>query len=258
MQNHLIRFAFNGAAYHGFQVQANAPTVCAAMQHAMEPVLGCRPNVKGVSRTDAGVHARDFCLSFKCDTHIPPEKLPLALNSRLPGDIRVFSARRVPDAFHARYSAAGKEYRYHILNSPVDDPFTQGFYYRVPQPIDAGAMAQAAGLLEGRHDFKSFRSENGLPAAEQGGTVRTIQYCRVERQGPRLTVVVAADGFLYHMVRILAGVLLEVGLGRMEPEAIPGLLGGQQAGQAGQAGPTLPAKGLFLHKVFYPEAAFVD
>ncbi|MDL2294651.1 tRNA pseudouridine(38-40) synthase TruA [Ruminococcaceae bacterium OttesenSCG-928-D13] len=247
MQNILIRFAFNGAAYHGFQVQRNAPTVCAAVQDAMEQVLGARPDVKGVSRTDAGVHARDFCLSFFADTAIPFEKLPLALNSRLPPDIRVWKALPVPADFHARYSALGKEYHYIIRNSPVDDPFTDGFYYRVPGPLDAGAMAEAAAHLEGKHDFASFM---GISGDVVENTTRTISAISVARAGETLTLAVAADGFLYHMVRIIAGTVLEAGLGRLAPQAVPDIIA---ARDRQRAGPTLPAKGLFLHRVFYPE-----
>ncbi|MDL2327201.1 tRNA pseudouridine(38-40) synthase TruA [Ruminococcaceae bacterium OttesenSCG-928-A11] len=246
LQNYLIRFAFNGAAYHGFQVQQNAPTVCAAMQDAMARVFGTRPDVKGVSRTDAGVHARDFCLSFFSDTTIPCEKLPLALNSHLPPDIRVHRALPVPADFHARYSALGKEYRYYIHNSPVDDPFTAGFYYRVPHPLDVDAMAEAAAHLEGCHDFASFKGESGDIVEN---TTRTISAISVGRAGDTVVLAVAADGFLYHMVRILAGTVLEAGLGRLVPGEMPGIIA---AKNRTPAGPTLPAKGLFLHKVFYP------
>jgi tRNA pseudouridine38-40 synthase len=244
-QNILLHLAFTGTAYHGFQVQANAPTVCAALQDAMQWVLGCRPDVKGCSRTDAGVHARGFALSFLSDTAIPMERLPLALNSRLPADIRVLGARLVPPGFHARYSALGKRYRYTVLNRGIDDPFTDGFYYRVPHPLDVGAMAEAAAALAGTHDFAAFTGSGGDTA---GSTVRTLTRLSVERDAPWLTITAAGNGFLYHMVRILAGTLLEVGLGRIPPARVAGILAGRDRRNAG---PTLPAKGLCLEEVFY-------
>lgn len=245
--NTLIRMAFRGTAYHGFQVQKNAPTVCAALQDAMQGVFGVRPDVKGCSRTDAGVHARDFCVSFRQQTDIPCDKLPLALNSRLPDDIRVLTARRVPAAFHARYAAIEKEYEYVVLNSAVEDVFAQGLYHRVPGPIDATAMDAAGRVLCGHHDFAAFMSSG----SDVQDTRRTITRLSVRREGERVILAVAADGFLYNMVRIIAGTLLAVGQGRMGREDVAGALAWKDRAKAGS---TLPAKGLFLHRVTYPEA----
>lgn len=246
--NILLTLAFNGTNYHGFQVQQNAVTVCAVIQDALQAVLGARPNVKGCSRTDAGVHARRFALSVRCSTTIPMEKLPLALNNQLPPDVRVLAARQVPDSFHARYSATGKEYEYVMLNSPVDDPFAPGLYYRVPQPINEAAMHRAGQVLAGRHDFAAFMAAG----SSVKDTVRTITALSVRREKARVVLAVAADGFLYNMVRIITGTLLEVGLGRMDEKQPARIL---QSGQRSQAGPTLPGKGLFLNRVFYPEEA---
>lgn len=246
--NTLLTLAFNGGAYHGFQVQQNAVTVCAVLQDAMQRVLGARPDVKGSSRTDAGVHAAGFCVSFKHETPIPPAKLPLALNSHLPADIRVLHARRVPESFHARYSATGKEYRYTLWNSPVDSPFAHGLYYRVPGPLDVAAMQAAAAHYVGSHNFAAFASAGGKVQS----TVRRVLYAGVEQRGAQITFAVAADGFLYNMVRIMAGTLLSVGQGRAAPGDIPGILAGQNRRAAGS---TLPARGLCLARVFYPPAA---
>ncbi len=244
--NILLMLAFDGGAYAGFQVQKNAPTVCAAVQDAMQALFGARPDVKGCSRTDAGVHARQFCLSFRQQTAIPMGKLPLALNAHLPADIRACAAQAVPEDFHARYSATGKEYRYIILNTAVDDPFAAGHYHRVPGPLDAEAMNAAGRALLGRRDFASFQAAGAKP----GGTVRNVTGLSVTREGDWVTLAVAADGFLYHMVRIMAGTLLAVGTGRLPAEALPGILEGRSRALAGD---TLPAKGLFLHRVFYPK-----
>lgn len=245
--NTLIRMAFRGTAYHGFQVQKNAPTVCAALQDAMQGVFGVRPDVKGCSRTDAGVHARDFCVSFRHQTDIPCEKLPLALNSRLPEDIRVRTAQRVPEDFHARYSAVEKEYEYVILNALIEDVFARGLYYRAPGPLGAAAMDAAGRALVGCHDFAAFMSSG----SDVQDTRRTVTRLCVRRAGDRVILAVAADGFLYNMVRIIAGTLLAVGQGRMGCADVENALALKDRAKAGN---TLPAKGLFLHRVTYPEA----
>lgn len=244
-RNHLIRLAFCGAGYHGFQVQDNALAVCEVLQNAMEKVLGEREPVKGCSRTDAGVHARDFCVSFFADTALPMEKLPLALNANLPPDIRVFHAQVVPDDFHARYAAAQKEYRYVILNSPVEDAFVPHLSYRVVGDVDAAAMGDAARLLLGTHDFAAFMTGD----AGDMDTVRTVSRAQVLRRGPYVVFAVAADGFLYNMVRILTGTLLQVGRGRLDAGALPAILQGRDRAKAGD---TLPARGLYLNRVTYP------
>lgn len=242
-RNHLIRLAFCGTAYHGFQVQQNAVTVCEVLQNAMETVLGGRAPVKGCSRTDAGVHARDFCVSFFADTALPMDKLPLALNANLPPDIRVFHAQTVPQDFHARYAAAEKEYRYVILNSPVEDAFVPHLSYRVAGEIDAQAMDAAARPLLGRHDFAAFMTGD----AGDMDTVRTLRRADVRRLGPYVVFTVAGDGFLYNMVRILAGTLL--GAGRGKPVDMNAIL---QSKDRSVAGDTLPARGLYLNRVRYP------
>lgn len=247
--NILCTIAYKGTNYCGFQVQKNGLSVCEAFQDALEAVLGERPDVKGCSRTDAGVHAAAFCLNFHSGTRIPLEKLPLALNSRLPEDIRVLSARRVAEDFHARYSAHAKTYCYRILNSQIDSAFGREFYYRAPGPLDVQAMDAAAQAFVGTHDFMALCSA-GSEIAARGDTVRTITACGVRREGEYVTVTVTADGYLYNMVRILAGTLLEVGQGRRTAADVAPLLAGRDRAAAG---PTLPAKGLFLQRVDYPE-----
>lgn len=261
--NILLRMQFDGGAYHGFQVQANAPTVCAALQNAMQALFGARPDVKGCARTDAGVHARDFCVSFHSDTAIPLAKLPLALNSHLPDDIRVFAARQVDEDFHARYSVQWKEYQYFIHNAPVDDPFFLHHAYRENAPLDEDAMRAAATHLQGEHDFAAFMAAGSAiqQRAEETGTapdtVRKVLWLEVDanplpgmQSGQSVCITVAANGFLYNMVRIIAGTLLQVGAGRMLPDALPAVIAGKDRALAG---PTLPAKGLFLNRVFYPQ-----
>lgn len=249
--NILVRLAYDGTNYCGFQVQPNGTSVAAVFQDALESVLGTRPDIKGCSRTDAGVHARDFALNFHADTAIPLEKLPLALNTRLPADIRVLSARRVPEDFHARYAAHAKTYEYRIRNSAIESPFDSRYTARIPQPLDVQAMNEAAKAFCGTHDFTALCAA-GSSAAAHGDTVRTVTACGAQRAGDVITIRVTADGYLYHMVRILAGTLAEAGMHRLRPEEIPAILTSRERGRAG---PTLPAKGLTLCSVQYGDAA---
>lgn len=244
--NILLTLSYKGTAYHGFQVQKNALTVCEVLQNAMEKVLGIRPDVKGCSRTDSGVHAMEYCVSFFYDTKIPMRKLPLALNNYLPEDIRVKSATQVPEDFHARYSSSGKQYQYIFLNSAIDDPLALGLYYRISYKLDCGRMQQAADFLVGEHDFASFMSAG----SDIEDTVRTVHLLTIKRKEDRIIMTIAADGFLYNMVRIIAGTLLKVGTGAIPPEEVKKIL--EQKDRA-FAGETMPAKGLFLEKVFYAE-----
>ena len=232
--NYLLKLSYDGTNYCGFQVQPNGRSVAAVFQDALEAVLGCRPDIKGCSRTDAGVHALGFMLNFHADTRIPAAKLPLALNQHLPPDIRALEARVVPDDFHARYAAHTKTYLYRIHNSPIDSPFAARYYTKVPGRLDADKMQQAAQYFVGKHDFLALCA-SGSSAAAHGDTVRRY-------------ITVTADGYLYNMVRILAGTLCEAGAGRLAPEAVPGILASRDRKNAG---PTLAAKGLFLKSVDY-------
>ena len=247
--NYLLTLAYDGTNYCGFQVQPNGRSVAQTFQDGLEAVLGTRPDIKGCSRTDAGVHALGFALNFHAETRIPPEKLPLALNRHLPPDIRVLSARVVPEKFHARYAAHTKTYLYRIHNSPIDSPFDEKYYTRVPGRLDETRMEAAARQFVGTHDFRALCAA-GSSAAAHGDTVRTITSCHVTRRGDEVDIEVTADGYLYNMVRILAGTLCEAGARRLDPAAVPGILAGCDRSKAG---PTLPAKGLFLKCVQYDD-----
>ena len=205
--NILLWLAYKGTNYSGFQVQPNGVTVCAVVQDAMQSVFGTRPDVKGCSRTDAGVHARRFALNFHYDGRIPVQRIPLALNARLPMDVRALAAQQVPDDFHARYAAHAKTYHYRLRCSAVDDPFDYETCHRVNGPLDLAAMQAAAAHFVGRHDFLALCA-SGSSAAAHGDTVRTITACTVQQDGELYTLSVTADGYLYNMVRILAGTVL--------------------------------------------------
>ena len=244
----LLWLAYKGTRYAGFQVQPNGLTVCQVLQDAMEAVLGSRPDVKGCSRTDAGVHARRFALSFRYDGTVPLRRLPLALNAHLPPDVRVMQAQPVPEDFHARYAAHAKTYCYRIRNGAVDDPFDAEFTHRIPKPLDEKAMKQAAAGFVGTHDFLALCA-SGSSVAAHGDTVRTITRCDVTREGEIFTITVTADGYLYNMVRILAGTIVQAGLGKLDPAEVPAIL---ESKDRRRAGPTLPANGLYLAEVEYP------
>ena len=248
MNHYLITIQYDGSAPRGWQRLANEPdTVQGILENALSAYFKESIRITGSGRTDAGVHALGFALNFHAETRIPPEKLPLAINQHLPPDIRVLCARVVPEEFHARYAAHTKTYLYRIHNHPIDSPFDEKYYTRVPRHLDEARMQAAAQQFVGRHDFLALCAA-GSSAAAHGDTVRTITDCHVTRKGDEVDIEVTADGYLYNMVRILAGTLCEVGAGRMQPDAIPGILASRDRSQAG---PTLPAKGLFLEKVDY-------
>ena len=244
-RNFLIKLAYDGAAYHGWQIQENALTVQQVFQEALGKVTGLSEDIKACSRTDTGVHARQFCVSLKTESPIAPERLLAALNHYLPQDVAVRSVEQVPLDFHARYSCKGKEYVYQIWNHPVRDPFLKDRALHYWYPIDEALLDRAAGHYVGRHDFSSFCT---LDKRERGDLTRTVTKAQVRRQGDLVTFTVAADGFLYNMVRIMVGTLLRVQQGKFSPEDIPAIL---EARDRKAAGPTAPACGLYLNQVFY-------
>lgn len=247
MKNIAMVVRYDGAGFHGWQRQKNGLSVQEAVETALSKLLGETVEVTGCSRTDAGVHAMDYVFHFHTDTHIPTEKLPYALNYHLDKRIAAVEAREMGEDFHARFSAQGKQYLYRIWNSGLRDPFLAGYSWQFPYPLQVEAMKQAAPLLEGTHDFAGFMAAGG----NQKTTVRTIRVCRVEQDAelPQLiTVTVEADAFLYNMVRIITGTLVEVGLGKILVEDLPDILASCDRKRAGM---TAPPQGLFLKKVYY-------
>lgn len=245
MRKILVFISFLGTAYHGWQVQRNAATVQRAVQDALQAVLGERPGVTGCSRTDAGVHAAEYAFHFSTAASIPCGALVRALNAALPRDIAALRAREVPEEFHARYSVTYKEYVYKLRAAPQRDPFWEGRALYLPHPPDEERLRAAAARFVGTHDFASFCAAG---AGLRGGMRRTVLLSAFERREGLLLYRVRADGFLYHMVRIMVGTLLDVSRGKTEPEEIPDILA---AGSREAAGPTAPAHGLYLNQVFY-------
>ena len=247
--NYKMILQYDGTRYNGWQKQGNTDnTIQGKLETLLSRIAGEPVEIHGAGRTDAGVHARRFALSFCYTGKVPMQKIVPALNAHLPPDIRAVDIRSVPDGFHARYAAHAKTYRYYILNARVDDPFTYDTCHRVGAALDLAAMQAAAAQFIGTHDFSALCA-SGSSAAAHGDTVRTITNCTVVQNGDLFTISVTADGYLYNMVRILAGTLVDAGLGKRTPESIPALL---ESGDRRRAGPTLPAKGLFLEKVDYP------
>lgn len=248
MRNLLLTLRYDGADYHGWQVQNNARTVQSVFQEALEKVLGERPDIKGCSRTDSGVHARRFCVSMKTEKRIPCEKLIPALNVNLPEDIAVISCREVGEDFHARYSAKGKRYVYVIHNSPVRDPFLSRRALEHKTRLDETEMDRAAQFFTGTHDFAAFCSAG----SKVTDTVRTVSLAHVHREGDMVYFTVAADGFLYNMVRIMTGTLLEVSAGKIKAEEMPDIIDSLDRSRAGV---TAPPWGLYLDEVFYEDGS---
>lgn len=244
MRNLLITLCFNGQGYHGWQVQPNGVTVQQRVQDAVEAVTGVRSAVTGCSRTDAGVHAMTYCCNFRTEHGISSDRLIPALNAHLPRDIAVFGCKEVPAAFHARYDCKGKEYVYRICNSRARNPFWEGRALHYPYVIDVAYLNQQAQDFVGRHDFSAFCAAGGSVEDK----VRTVRAARVERKGEIVSFFVEADGFLYHMVRIMMGTLLSLEQGKLHSGAIPVLLEGCDRSGAGI---TAPAQGLYLNRVYY-------
>lgn len=242
----LLEIAYMGGRYHGYQTQDKAVTVQSTLQGILETFFKCPLKVTGCSRTDAGVHAKQFFCTIEGELYenLPPERLPLALAPFLPDDIAVLSAKKVDESFHPRYMAHSKEYEYYIWNETTLHPFWAGRAWHCPNTLDENAMNIAAAALVGEHDFCSLMAQ-GSPVHS---TVRNIHYCDVRREGSLVIVRVAANGFLYNMVRIIAGTLVEVGKGKRSPDSITALLAG---GERKKAGATLPPQGLYLNKVEY-------
>lgn len=244
MRNLLLTIAFDGTNYHGWQVQKNAITVQAVLQSAIHQIVGHTVEVKGTSRTDAGVHANMFCVSFKTHSDIEAKRMVFALNRHLPRDIAAKSCQEVATDFHARYSAVAKQYVYKIWNSQVRNPFLDKYSLHYRYPLDTETLDRVAKDFLGTHDFTSFCSVK----SDAIDAVRTVRRSDVIRSGELVEFIVEADGFLYNMVRIMVGTLLSVAQGRIVEDAIKDIL---RLKDRTKAGPTVPAHGLFLNKVFY-------
>lgn len=249
MEKHkIILFTeYMGTNYAGWQRQKNAEAVQNVLEDALEKLLKEDINLYGCSRTDAGVHAKNHVSHFLSSTRIPMDKFHLAIAAYLPLDVAVKGARLAEDTFHARFSAIGKQYSYYIWNRPYRSALRSAFSYHEPRPLNLQAMQKACVYFLGEHDFASFMAAG----SDQVTTTRTLYSLKVMEVSPGLIrITVHGNAFLYNMVRIIAGTLAYVGLGKLQAEAMPEVISSLDRKQAGI---TLEPQGLFLDTVYYPE-----
>ncbi len=280
LQNWRLTLAYDGTEFRGWQVQPGEITVQGEVQAALKRITGESPLPQGSGRTDSGVHALAQVASFMLAAPIPAENLQRALNRTLPPSIRIIETRTVRSTFHARHSALAKTYEYRVYREAICPPLLARYVYACRWPMDVEELQRSARFFEGEHDFVSFAatdpelsSRNPAPETKADqrpipragfqaepptpSTVRTIFSSgweeRMTEAGPLLIYRVRGNGFLHHMVRNLVGTMLDVGRGRLSADAIPGVLA---ARNRSAAGPTAPARGLFLHSVEYDEAEY--
>lgn len=245
---YFAKIRYLGTAFHGYQVQPDKRTVMGELCSGLEAALGGPCKVTGCSRTDAGVHANEFCVTVESDVAtVPAEKLPVAVARYLPTDLSLYYACECDSSFHPRYDVVSKEYLYRIKNASVYDPFDFGRAWFVARPItDDGLkrMREAAAHFIGKHDFSSFMSEG----SDVTDTVREVFDLTVSHEGDLIEIRISANGFLYNMVRIIVGTLVEVAFGRIPPREIPSIISSCDRSRAGM---TAPPEGLYLNKVTY-------
>jgi len=239
----LVRF--DGSQYHGWQVQRGQVTVCQVLRDAIAQAVGHPVSLHGCGRTDAGVHALHYVAGFSADTRIPADRLPYALNTRLPDSISVRQAAEVPASFNAIGSCNRKEYTYWMYLGHHPDPFLCRRALFLPGDLDLAGMERAAGDFIGKHDFRAFRSQG---SAAVKSTERLVFTSAIRTQGRYVIYKVSASGFLYNQVRTMLGTLLYIGHGKLPPGSIPDLLAG---GRRNQAGPTAPPHGLYMTGAWY-------
>lgn len=258
MPNWKLTLTYDGTAYHGWQIQPGLPTIQGELQAALGRILGESPLPQGSGRTDAGVHALGQVASFPLKAPIPAENLGRALNRTLPAAIRITEAVEVPESFHARHSATGKTYEYRIFRGTLCSPFLARYVHGCRWKLDLDALHEAAEQVVGEHDFVSLaasdddltgRSTDPEQQETEKSTIRTIFSSQwSEEAGDLLIYRVRGNGFLHHMVRNLVGTMLEIARGQFPAGSMPSILAAQSRSAAG---PTAPARGLFLHSVEY-------
>lgn len=242
-----LTVAYDGTNYVGWQSQVNGIAIQDVVNQALSGLFGKEMKTIGASRTDTGVHAEGNVAVFDVETRIEVSKIAFALNARLPEDIRIVESKQVPDDFHPRFQKTVKTYEYHILNRTFPDPLLRLYAMHYYYPLDAGKMNEAAACLVGEHDFASFCA-SGFSGKT---TVRTIYRADVRREDDLIIFTIVGNGFLYNMVRIISGTLIQAGSGEIQPGEMKQIL---EAHDRSAAGPTAIPKGLVLKKIEYPEA----
>ncbi|UEL49486.1 tRNA pseudouridine(38-40) synthase TruA [Terrisporobacter hibernicus] len=243
MRNLKLTIQYDGTKYCGWQKQPNSSGIQGTIEYAIYEITREKVNIIGSGRTDAGVHALGQVANFKTNSNIPAARIPDALNAKLPKDISIIDCQEVSDDFHSRYSATGKIYRYLIYNKPYRSPLYKDISYHVRYDLDIEKMRVEAQSLLGTHEFKGFMSSG----SSVKDTVRTIHNISIEESGDLIALEVEGNGFLYNMVRIIVGTLVDIGRGRID-KPLEEIIASQDRGEAGH---TAPAHGLFLKKVHY-------
>ena len=245
MRNFMLTLSYDGSRYHGWQRQGNTEnTIQQRLESALSRLLSQPVEISGSGRTDAGAHAKMQVASFKADTALTAYEILAGLRALMPEDIAARSLTDAPPRFHARLSCTGKTYVYRVQNSPVPNVFERKYMYRIDEELDLEKMRSAAKLLLGEHDFSAFCSNKRMKKS----AVRRVDEIRIDAIGSELRFTVSGNGFLYNMVRIIVGSLLEVGAQRMTQEALAAAL---ESKKRENAGPTAPACGLCLYEVRY-------
>ena len=256
MRNLLLKIQYDGSLYHGWARQPGLRTVCGRMEEVLSEYFSIPVELAGASRTDAGVHANGQAATLLTELGVPTEKVPSVFNTALAddrieglSDIRVLDAREMPEGFHARFSSAGKRYIYRIRNSETPDVFLKRYRWQITKPLDIDAMRAACPSVEGEHDFACFQS-SGSPAGSTVREVYSLNVKRLEEDPAEIVLTIEGNAFLYNMVRIITGTLVEIGLGKRRPEDMARIIA---SADRSNAGIIAPAGGLWLDEVFYRE-----
>lgn len=244
MKNYLITLMYDGTNFHGWQVQDNAVTVQETLQDAIQRILSKRENIIGCSRTDSGVHANMFCCNMRTEKEVDADRFKRSLNAVLPDSVAVINVKEVNFDFHARYNCVGKQYKYLIWNADYKNPFyiNKALFY--PYNLDVDLLNKVAQDFVGTYDFSAFCAANSSVEDK----TRTVKSISLERKGDMVEFYIEADGFLYNMVRIIVGTLLDINYGKIDKNSIKTIINSRDRLNAGQ---TAPAQGLYLNKVFY-------
>ena len=244
MRNIKLTIEYDGKEFNGWQKQPNKLNIQGEIERAIEAITGEKVELYASGRTDAGVHALGQVANFKVESQIPIEKMAIAINSQVKNSIRIINAEEVDDNFHSRYNCKQKTYRYIINNSPYGSSVYRNLEYHMPVKLDFEKMQEAITYFEGEYDFKAFKSSG----TSSKSSVRTIYKAELKKEGDRIIIELTGNGFLYNMVRIISGTLVDVGLGKIEPNSIPQIIESKDRTKAGK---TLPPQGLYLVEVKY-------
>ncbi len=244
MRNIKLIIEYDGKKFGGWQKQPNKLNIQGEIEKTIGEITGEDIELNASGRTDAGVHSLGQTANFKTNSKIDIEKFPVAINSKLKQSIRIIKAEEVEENFHSRYSCKGKRYRYIINNSKYGSAIYRDLEYHMPIKLDVEAMQEAIKYFEGEHDFKGFKASG----TSSKSSVRTIYSAKVLQEGDRIKIELEGNGFLYNMVRIIAGTIVDVGLGKIKPEEIPEIINSKDRNRAGK---TLPPQGLYLVEVYY-------